>query len=165
MGNHPGKTGAGNVEATPSRLVTGGGHIDPQRAVAESSIDLIHHIVQQPVLFEHVRRFKHGAGEHDLCLIKPSASIVSFTFDRAATRFWNAINPGNSDRSSSTSRAQLVTVKQQRRHVALRAEYALTDLGREMLPAIHALASVGQKLLSQWGATLAEKIEVAARGK
>lgn len=32
------------------------------------------------------------------------------------------------------------------------AEYALTDLGRELLPAIHALASVGQKLLAQWGA-------------
>lgn len=29
------------------------------------------------------------------------------------------------------------------------AEYALTELGRELLPAIHALASVGQKLLAQ----------------
>lgn len=29
------------------------------------------------------------------------------------------------------------------------AEYALTPLGRELLPAIHALASVGQKLLDQ----------------
>ena len=31
------------------------------------------------------------------------------------------------------------------------AEYALTALGRELLPATHALASVGQKLLAQWG--------------
>ncbi len=30
------------------------------------------------------------------------------------------------------------------------AEYALTDLGRELLPAIDALAQVGQKLLRQW---------------
>ena len=30
------------------------------------------------------------------------------------------------------------------------AEYALTALGRELLPAIHALASVGQKLITQW---------------
>lgn len=30
------------------------------------------------------------------------------------------------------------------------AEYTLTDLGRELLPAIHALASVGQKLIAQW---------------
>jgi DNA-binding HxlR family transcriptional regulator len=45
------------------------------------------------------------------------------------------------------------------------AEYALTDLGREMLPAIHALASVGQKLLSQWSAAPAGKVKVAARGK
>jgi DNA-binding HxlR family transcriptional regulator len=29
------------------------------------------------------------------------------------------------------------------------AEYALTELGRELLPAIHALASVGQKLIAQ----------------
>ena len=29
------------------------------------------------------------------------------------------------------------------------AEYALTALGRELLPAIHALASVGQKLIEQ----------------
>ncbi|MEO8810245.1 MAG: helix-turn-helix domain-containing protein [Rhodanobacter sp.] len=31
------------------------------------------------------------------------------------------------------------------------AEYALTELGRELLPAIHALTSVGQKLIAQWG--------------
>lgn len=31
------------------------------------------------------------------------------------------------------------------------AEYALTALGRELLPAIHALANVGQKLITQWG--------------
>jgi DNA-binding HxlR family transcriptional regulator len=31
------------------------------------------------------------------------------------------------------------------------AEYALTDLGRELLPAIDALASVGQKLIDRWG--------------
>ena len=30
------------------------------------------------------------------------------------------------------------------------AEYALTELGRELLPAIHALADVGQKLIAQW---------------
>lgn len=30
------------------------------------------------------------------------------------------------------------------------AEYALTELGRELLPAIEALASVGQKLITQW---------------
>lgn len=31
------------------------------------------------------------------------------------------------------------------------AEYALTQLGRELLPAIHALAGVGQKLIAQRG--------------
>lgn len=31
------------------------------------------------------------------------------------------------------------------------AEYALTELGRELLPAIHALVAVGQKLLTKWG--------------
>ena len=31
------------------------------------------------------------------------------------------------------------------------AEYALTALGRELLPAINALTSVGQKLLLEWG--------------
>lgn len=30
------------------------------------------------------------------------------------------------------------------------AEYALTDLGRELLPAIDALASVGNKLIRKW---------------
>ncbi len=45
------------------------------------------------------------------------------------------------------------------------AEYALTGLGREMLPAIHALASVGQKLLSQRDATPAGKMKLTARGK
>ncbi|MBS0431795.1 MAG: helix-turn-helix transcriptional regulator [Proteobacteria bacterium] len=30
------------------------------------------------------------------------------------------------------------------------AEYALTDLGRELLPAIDALARVGHKLIRQW---------------
>jgi DNA-binding HxlR family transcriptional regulator len=45
------------------------------------------------------------------------------------------------------------------------AEYALTDLGREMLPAIHALASVGHKLISQRGAARAGKTKMVARGK
>jgi DNA-binding HxlR family transcriptional regulator len=31
------------------------------------------------------------------------------------------------------------------------AEYALTELGRELLPAIDALAAVGQKLIDKWG--------------
>ncbi|HJU08976.1 MAG TPA: helix-turn-helix domain-containing protein [Rhodanobacteraceae bacterium] len=30
------------------------------------------------------------------------------------------------------------------------AEYSLTELGRELLPAIEALASVGRKLIQQW---------------
>jgi len=30
------------------------------------------------------------------------------------------------------------------------AEYALTALGREMLPAVHALANVGRKLIAEW---------------
>jgi DNA-binding HxlR family transcriptional regulator len=30
------------------------------------------------------------------------------------------------------------------------AEYSLTSLGRELLPAINALASVGQKLMEEW---------------
>ena len=30
------------------------------------------------------------------------------------------------------------------------AEYALTELGRELLPAIRALASVGQRLIAKW---------------
>lgn len=37
------------------------------------------------------------------------------------------------------------------------AEYALTELGRELLPAIHALASVGRKLLAQWGGSSQHK--------
>jgi DNA-binding HxlR family transcriptional regulator len=44
------------------------------------------------------------------------------------------------------------------------AEYALTELGRELLPAIHALARVGQKLITQWGAATIRKAPVA-RGK
>ena len=32
------------------------------------------------------------------------------------------------------------------------AEYALTPLGRELLPAIDAIASVGRKLIAQWKA-------------
>ena len=40
------------------------------------------------------------------------------------------------------------------------AEYALTELGRELLPAIEALASVGRKLIDQW-----ELGAPAARGK
>lgn len=31
------------------------------------------------------------------------------------------------------------------------AEYALTELGRELLPVINSMASVGQKLLGEWG--------------
>ncbi|MEW9624744.1 winged helix-turn-helix transcriptional regulator [Rhodanobacter geophilus] len=31
------------------------------------------------------------------------------------------------------------------------AEYALTELGRELLPAINALVRVGQKLVAEWG--------------
>ena len=43
------------------------------------------------------------------------------------------------------------------------AEYALTPLGRELLPAIHALASVGQKLIEQApGRPMADRA-VAAR--
>jgi DNA-binding HxlR family transcriptional regulator len=30
------------------------------------------------------------------------------------------------------------------------AEYALTDLGRELLPAINAIANVGRKLIAEW---------------
>ncbi|MDE3211144.1 MAG: helix-turn-helix transcriptional regulator [Pseudomonadota bacterium] len=41
------------------------------------------------------------------------------------------------------------------------AEYALTELGREMLPAIHALASVGQKLIGQRGAAAGRMKRVA----
>jgi DNA-binding HxlR family transcriptional regulator len=45
------------------------------------------------------------------------------------------------------------------------AEYALTDLGREMLPAIHALASVGHQLISQRGTARPGNAKVVARGK
>ncbi|WEN13544.1 helix-turn-helix domain-containing protein [Rhodanobacter sp. AS-Z3] len=45
------------------------------------------------------------------------------------------------------------------------AEYALTELGRELLPAIHALAGVGQKLLAQWGANDAGIEKPGARRK
>ena len=42
------------------------------------------------------------------------------------------------------------------------AEYALTELGRELLPAINALARVGQKLIAEWDsrASLAKKARV-----
>jgi DNA-binding HxlR family transcriptional regulator len=30
------------------------------------------------------------------------------------------------------------------------AEYALTELGRELLPAINAIANVGRKLIAEW---------------
>lgn len=43
------------------------------------------------------------------------------------------------------------------------AEYALTQLGRELLPAIHALASVGQKLIAQGDATAAGQTKSAQR--
>ena len=43
------------------------------------------------------------------------------------------------------------------------AEYALTELGRELLPAIHALASVGQKLITQWGSHVTTSDAVRAR--
>lgn len=45
------------------------------------------------------------------------------------------------------------------------AEYALTELGRELLPAIHALASVGQKLIAQWGSTTPSKARMRAAGR
>jgi DNA-binding HxlR family transcriptional regulator len=42
------------------------------------------------------------------------------------------------------------------------AEYALTELGRELLPAINALARVGQKLIAEWDslASLEKKVRV-----
>ncbi len=46
------------------------------------------------------------------------------------------------------------------------AEYALTDLGRELLPAIEALAHVGRKLIQQWeknGGTHAPRRKARAR--
>ncbi|MEO5830462.1 MAG: helix-turn-helix domain-containing protein [Rhodanobacter sp.] len=45
------------------------------------------------------------------------------------------------------------------------AEYALTELGRELLPAIHALASVGHKLIAQWGVAEPAKTRIAARNR
>lgn len=44
------------------------------------------------------------------------------------------------------------------------AEYALTPLGRELLPAIRALASVGQKLIAEWEAGASKRASAAARG-
>jgi len=43
-------------------------------------------------------------------LRRPSASSALRTAGRSATRFWNSPSAGKSDRSSSTARAQLVTV-------------------------------------------------------
>lgn len=43
------------------------------------------------------------------------------------------------------------------------AEYALTELGRELLPAIHALAGVGQKLIAQWGRAKPAKARPGSR--
>jgi DNA-binding HxlR family transcriptional regulator len=42
------------------------------------------------------------------------------------------------------------------------AEYALTELGRELLPAINALARVGQKLIAEWDsrASVGKKLRV-----
>jgi len=44
------------------------------------------------------------------------------------------------------------------------AEYALTALGRELLPAIHALAAVGQKLIAQRGRAKPARTRTASRG-
>lgn len=44
------------------------------------------------------------------------------------------------------------------------AEYALTELGRELLPAIHALAGVGQKLIAQWHRAKPARTRTASRG-
>ncbi|HTH69191.1 MAG TPA: helix-turn-helix domain-containing protein [Rhodanobacter sp.] len=43
------------------------------------------------------------------------------------------------------------------------AEYALTPLGRELLPAIQALASVGRKLIEEWEAGRLKRASAAAR--
>jgi DNA-binding HxlR family transcriptional regulator len=43
------------------------------------------------------------------------------------------------------------------------AEYALTPLGRELLPAIQALASVGKKLIAEWEAGAAKRASGTAR--
>jgi len=45
------------------------------------------------------------------------------------------------------------------------AEYALTELGRELLPAIHALAGVGQKLIAQRGRAKPARARTASRGE
>lgn len=45
------------------------------------------------------------------------------------------------------------------------AEYALTTLGREMLPAIRALARVGQKLIDQYGTSPPARRKAASRRK
>ena len=45
------------------------------------------------------------------------------------------------------------------------AEYALTELGRELLPAVHALAAVGQKLIGQWGRAKQARARTASRGR
>ncbi|HEY9239716.1 MAG TPA: hypothetical protein VIP10_12810, partial [Burkholderiaceae bacterium] len=44
------------------------------------------------------------------------------------------------------------------------AEYALTPLGHELLPAIQALASVGRKLIAEWEAGASKRASAAARG-
>ena len=43
------------------------------------------------------------------------------------------------------------------------AEYALTALGRELLPAIHALAGVGLKLIAQWSVAEPANARTAVR--
>ena len=43
------------------------------------------------------------------------------------------------------------------------AEYALTPLGRELLPAIEALAKVGRKLIEQWELGVARTGRVRSR--
>jgi len=45
------------------------------------------------------------------------------------------------------------------------AEYALTPLGRELLPAIQALASVGRKLIAEWEAGALKRAPGATRAK
>ena len=43
------------------------------------------------------------------------------------------------------------------------AEYALTPLGHELLPAIQALASVGRKLIAEWEAGASKRASGTAR--
>ncbi|TPG50870.1 transcriptional regulator [Rhodanobacter glycinis] len=45
------------------------------------------------------------------------------------------------------------------------AEYALTPLGHELLPAIQALASVGRKLIAEWEAGASKRASGAVRAK